>query len=339
MPKHVLGRTGLTVSFLGFGVTDGVNPAVYRRAVELGVSYFHLSVDSRARKNIPDKYNKVALGALRPFRKRLVISHMSLDCNNKKAALLADLDDFLHQSGFGHLDLWYICCPSPEYVDEFREAMAVARKGGKARWAALSTHRVTDDMSRLTASDPPVDAVMMSYNFLSPQEGREQVAKLHAAGLGIVPMKPLAGRFYKSTTDRPDALIRWLSADTRVHTIPVCMSSVEQVEQNVAALQRPFSEEDRRILNELTVWASPRFCRMCGVCDGRCRNGLAVSDLIRTAMYADGYGDLSLARTQLAAIPSEQRRASCDNCNDCSIHCPNGVAIRDRIRRAMKLLA
>jgi predicted aldo/keto reductase-like oxidoreductase len=180
---------------------------------------------------------------------------------------------------------------------------------------------------------------MMSYNFLSPPEDREWLGKLHGAGLGIVPMKPLAGRFYEKTTRKPDALIRWLAADARVHTIPVGMYTVEQVEQNVGALHKPLSDEDRKDLKGLMAYNSLRFCRMCGACDGRCPYGLAVSDLVRVAMYAEGYRNPGLARTHLAAIPPSQRRISCQDCEQCSILCPNGVAIRDRILRAQELLA
>jgi len=339
MPKRVLGRTRLSVSFLGFAVFHLRHPAIYRRAVDLGISYFHTVVDSNTRKLLaPDEYNLDAFAALRPFRDRIVVSHMTVD-RSSKPAMLKDLDGVLQQSGFGHLDIWYICCPSPEQLDDFSEAVAAARKAGKVRYAALSTHRLAQDVPQVTAPDSSIDVVMMSYNFLSPPEDREWLAKLHAAGLGIVPMKPLAGRFYEKTADRPDALIRWLAADLGVHTIPVGMSTVGQVEQNVAALQQPLSDEDRKVLKRLTAYTSPRFCRMCGACDGRCPQGLAISDLVRVAMYAEGYRDLDVARDHFEAIPAAQRRISCQDCQACSVHCPNGVAIRDRIRRVQELLA
>lgn len=339
MPKRVLGRTKLSVSFLGFAVFHIRDAALYQRAVELGITYFHTVVDASTRKLIaPDEHNVDALAALRPFRDRIVVSHMTVK-RFSKAVLLEDLDGFLKQSGFGHLDIWYVCCPSPEQLDDFSEAVAAARKAGKVRYAALSTHRLAQDVPRLIVPDSSIDVVMMTYNFLSPPADRGSLGKMHSAGLGIVPMKPLAGRFYEKTTQKPDALIRWLAADRRVHTIPVGMYTVEEMEQNVAALQKPLSDEDRKELKGLMAYSSPRFCRMCGSCDGRCQRGLAVSDLVRVAMYAEGYGNPGLARTHLAAIPPSQRRISCQDCQQCSVLCPNGVAIRDRIRRAQELLA
>ncbi|MCP4455039.1 MAG: hypothetical protein GY809_26560 [Planctomycetes bacterium] len=65
--------------------------------------------------------------------------------------------------------------------------------------------------------------------------------------------------------------------------------------------------------------------------------GLAIRDLVRSAMYAEGYGDLAMARSQFAAIPAEQRRIACHTCHQCTVHCPNGVAIRDRMQTASEL--
>ncbi|HYG34955.1 MAG TPA: hypothetical protein VEC99_09235, partial [Clostridia bacterium] len=82
-----------------------------------------------------------------------------------------------------------------------------------------------------------------------------------------------------------------------------------------------------------------RFCRMCGECRGTCPNGLAVSDLVRVAMYSEGYGNKELARHHFEAIPAAQRRSVCDLCSECSVHCRNGVAVRERILRAQQVVA
>jgi predicted aldo/keto reductase-like oxidoreductase len=339
MPKRVLGRTKLAVSLLGFGVGPVIDPAVYRRAVELGVTYFHLGFDKYSIKlEPPEKYNRQALAALKPLRKRITVSYMTT-VRSTKDELLADLDDFLAASGFGDIDVWFVCCPSPDLLEEFGEAMEVARTAGKARWAAMATHGLERDVPIMVAPDSAIDVVMMGYNFASSPKIKESLAKLHAAGLGITPMKPLAGRFYKDATDSPAPLLRWLAADDRVHTIPVGMTTIEHVEQNAVALQQPISDKDRKALEGLLAHTSPRLCRLCGNCDGRCPRGLAVSDLVRTAMYAEGYGNLRMAQSHFAAIPASRRRVACADCPTCLVQCPNGVAVRDRILRAQALLS
>ncbi|MBE0544260.1 MAG: aldo/keto reductase [Verrucomicrobia bacterium] len=336
--KRILGRSKLSVSLLGFGVLHVTDPVLYQRAVNRGVTYFHFVEDENTRNRLaPDIHNLGACAALRPFRRDLVVSYMTVQ-RSSKAVMLHDLDGFLHGSGFGHLDIWYVCCPTPGQWDDFCEAFTEARQAGKARYAAISTHRLAEDMERLTTADNPVDVVMLTYNYTCSADDQARLVKLHAAGLGVVPMKPLAGRFYDATTDRPDACLRWLAADPRVHSLPVAMQSAEQLDENIAALQQPLSEEDRRRLTASLSHVSPRFCRMCGACDAACPNGLAISDLVRVAMYLEGYRDPGLARLQLESIPTPRRRVSCHGCAQCSVVCPNGVAVRDRILKAQEIM-
>ena len=165
------------------------------------------------------------------------------------------------------------------------------QKTGKIRWAGITTHNLNQDVEHLTTPESIIDVVMMNYNYLSPPDQDEEIAKLHDANLGITPMKPLAGKFYEETTKRPDPILRWLAADIRIHTIPVIMKTIEQIEQNVSAIKTPFTEQDRKILQTLFAYNSSRFCRMCGVCVGKCPKGLFVSELVRTAMYIEGYSD------------------------------------------------
>ncbi len=216
--------------------------------------------------------------------------------------------------------------------------MAVARQAGKARWGALATHSLNDIMPQLTTPDSPIDVVMMAYNYTSSSDDAKNLAKLSSAGMGITPMKPLAGRFYKETSDDSGPLLRWLAADQRVHTIPVGMKTIAHVEQNAAALHTPLSNHDRDVLQSQLAFTSARFCRMCNHCDGRCPQGLAIRDLVRCAMYAEGYGDLAMARSHFAAIDARQRRITCQDCDKCTVQCPNGVAIRERVQRAKELL-
>ena len=117
------------------------------------------------------------------------------------------------------------------------------------------------------------------------------------------------------------------------------MNTIDQVEQNVAAVKQSLSEEDRGLLQTMVAYNSTRFCRMCGACEGKCPKGLAISDLIRTAMYIEGYRDINLARSNFQLIPANRRQISCNKCDHCSVLCPNGVDIRGRIGRIRDWLA
>ena len=176
---------------------------------------------------------------------------------------------------------------------------------------------------------------MMTYNFLSPPEDTQHIDRLRAAGVGIVPMKMMAGGFRLNSTGTPAAIARWIAADPRLHCAPVSVDSVAQLEQNVGALTRRFDDTDRDLLRAQKAVASTGFCRMCGACRGACPRGVPTSDLVRCAMYADGYGDVTRARTELAMLQDP----GCGDCAACVVQCPHGVAVPQRVSRARMLVA
>lgn len=323
IPRRILGRTKLSVSLLGFGCTQIKDKMVYQRAIDLGINYFHMG-------DRDPTYNLDACAALLPFRQNIHIAYMSHP-KDSKDILMEDLDNFLQQSRFGFLDVWFVITPSPEVLNAFCEAADIAKKSGKIRWTGITTHSLNRDVDKLTASDSIIDVVMMTYNYLSPAEHSEILEKFYAAGLGITPMKPLAGKFYEKTTSKPDALLRWLVEDNRIHSIPVIMTKPDQVDQNVAAVKQKLSKDDRNNLQSMYSYNSQRFCRMCGACDGKCPVGLSVSDLVRTAMYIESYRDINLAKSNLSLIHEKNRQIACNNCENCAVICPNGVAIKERI--------
>jgi predicted aldo/keto reductase-like oxidoreductase len=66
---------------------------------------------------------------------------------------------------------------------------------------------------------------------------------------------------------------------------------------------------------------------------------MPVQDQLRILAYADFYGDFPLAQRSFAALPKEVRDLRCADCAECSVRCPNGVRVPERLIRAQELLA
>jgi len=60
------------------------------------------------------------------IRKKINIAYMSHP-KTSRTILLEDLDNFLQQSGFGFLDLWFVITPKTEVLNEFVEAVDAAK--------------------------------------------------------------------------------------------------------------------------------------------------------------------------------------------------------------------
>jgi len=178
------------------------------------------------------------------------------------------------------------------------------------------------------------------------------------AGVGIVVMKALAGgvtrvgrgdRLYgadqRALADTlshpgvPVAAIRWVLKNESVDTAIVCMTDSDQLDDNVRAMAQPFSAADEKLLARQLAYIGPRYCRMCGSCGGVCDKGVPVSDVLRFLTYAEGYGQFPLARERFLELPEHVRAIRCEDCATCSVDCPNGVHVRERVSRAQEILA
>jgi hypothetical protein len=78
---------------------------------------------------------------------------------------------------------------------------------------------------------------------------------------------------------------------------------------------------------------------MCGKCDGTCREGLPVADIIRFATYADGYGQFALGRERFLELEEKHAQVRCASCPGCTVECPYGVRVAERVARAQDLFA
>jgi predicted aldo/keto reductase-like oxidoreductase len=76
---------------------------------------------------------------------------------------------------------------------------------------------------------------------------------------------------------------------------------------------------------------------MCRKCDGACQKGLPVSDMLRILTYADGYRQFALARERFQELDAKHITVRCGDCDQCTVQCPNGVRVSDRMARAQEL--
>jgi ferredoxin len=61
---------------------------------------------------------------------------------------------------------------------------------------------------------------------------------------------------------------------------------------------------DREILERYGAAIDPYYCRLCAQCESTCPRGVAISVINRSIMYAEGYGDIELAKKTYRGIPS-----------------------------------
>ena len=117
------------------------------------------------------------------------------------------------------------------------------------------------------------------------------------------------------------------------------MTDMDQLDDNIRAMTQRFSGEDQKILSAHLERIAPDYCRMCGECDGTCRKGLPVADVLRFVTYADGYGQFALGRERYMEMAPEHVSVRCGDCPGCTVQCPYGVKVAQQVIRAQDLFA
>ncbi len=345
---RTLGKTGLKVTSMGFGSMITSDGTVLERAADLGVNYF-----DTARGYQNGNCERMVGAALKSRRKQLYISTKTH--SRTQSAALADLDTSLKELQTDYVDVWYLHAvgnPS-ELTPELLEAQNIAKKAGKIRFAGLSTHSGHKDViAYAAANNKHFDVVLTTYNFAMEPFMDGLVRTASDAGLGVVAMKVMAGG-QRPTGNAPDgktkeilkregaslAALKWAIRNPGVHTTVPSITDMDQLDENLKAMAVPFSPDDAKVLQARLLQISPEYCRMCGECNGQCRQGLNVADLNRFLMYSENYGEFSLGREHFQTLPAAHREVRCSSCPECTVQCPYGVRVSQRLARAQECFA
>lgn len=359
---RTLGRTGLEVTTLSFGCMTTSDESVIRRAADLGIVHFDTA---RAYQN--GNNERMVGAALKERRKQVILSTKSAGKTAQEAR--EQLETSLRELGTDYVDIWYLHNKStPEEVtDDLLELQRKVRQEGKIRFAGVSTHFNMDRLLAHLVKRGQTDVVLTTYNFAmrsiaTPDQqarGADMTAAIEAArkaGMGIVAMKAMAGgvarvgrgdRLYGAdpaalrrvlgTEGGALAAIKWVLKNRAVDTAIVCMTDNDQLDENMRAMAEPYTERDENTLRALMAAIGPRYCRMCGACSGVCHRGVPVPDMLRFLSYAEGYGQFAMARERFLELPQQVRDLRCSDCASCSVACPNGVRVRERVMRAQDL--
>lgn len=342
---RTLGRTGLKVTTVAFGCMITSDGSVVERAADIGINYFDTARGYQGGNN-----ERMVGAALKAKRNSLYISSKSHAATKEQA--LEDLDTSLKQIGTDHLDIWYLHAKSKaeELTDGLLEAQQIARQQGKIRFAGVSTHSGQPEVIDAAVKSGKIDVVLVAYNFTMDADMEAAIDRAKKAKLGVVAMKVMAGGFRRAkqgeklydTLKREGAMLsalKWVLKNPKVDTTIPSMTDMDQLEENITAMKAKFTDADQKTLSAHLDRISPMYCRMCGKCEGTCAKGLPVADLLRFVTYADGYGQFTLGRERFQELPKSVTSVRCGDCVECSVDCPNGVRVAERVGRAQEMFA
>jgi uncharacterized protein len=338
---RTLGRTGLKVSGVGCGIGLIPDPAVLVRAVDLGVNYF-----DTARMYEQGKSEEIAGAALKGRRNKIVLASKTDALT--KADVFKDMDDSLKALQTDHVDIWHLHSrDTPDMItNEAVEACELLKKQGKTRFIGVSAHDINAVVDTIIKIGK-FDVVQTTYSYpIGSHLRNASIKKLHDAGIGVVAMKVIiavAGfippKELRLKNEGPLAAIKWALMNPMISTTVPFAKNTTELEMNFRAMTEPYTLQDEKMLYARNEEIRSLYCRMCYECKGKCPKGVPVTDELRYLAYHDFGGDMHQARENFAHLPEEVRKVQCGDCSSCSIQCPNGVEVRNRLIRAQDLLA
>jgi predicted aldo/keto reductase-like oxidoreductase len=354
MEYRTLGKTGLKVSAVSFGVMRLKEPAVLFKSLDLGINHFDTA------HNYQNGNNEIMLGkvAKEYGRKKLLITtkihpfHMQKTLSQEFGLLERKEMDEMMDKSLKRLQTDYVdvllmhnimdkSWPLNETVVAFAESL---KKSGKARFVGISIHdpRYYVDVADQVSKSPIYDVILAWFNFKSPPEHVEALKKAKEKNMGVIAMKSQAGGYQKGATaflNPQQAALKWVLDTGFVDCAIPGMVNNEQLLENVGAIRKKVGWSDRKVLHSYYNAIKQQYCIMCGKCFSTCGSNVDINTVNRALMYCEGYRDFEQGRRTYLALSSRENGFSCINCTSPTCQCANGIKIAERMRYAHSLFA
>ena len=322
------GKTGMTVSELGFGgipiIRLDVDTAVevLRRAFDRGITFYDTA---NAYRDSEDKIGR----AFDNMRKKVFIATKTLRRDAKSAA--KHIENSLRMLRTDYIDLYQLHQVAQEKdwnaitaPGGALEAVVRAREEGKVRWIGVTSHNLS--MALKLVRTGLFSSIQFPFNFIEDAGKDELLPAARGRGLGILAMKPFAGGMINNAI----VAFKFLRQYPEILPIPG-YDSVEAVEEVVSIYKKPnvVTAEDLRLMDQYRVELGKEFCRRCEYCQP-CPAGVMITPAMAYKIVASRMSPAVSVEFCKAAMESVKL---CDNCGVCLERCPYELPIQDMLKR------
>ena len=369
-----MGKTGLSVSDIGFGIAVTTDPRLLVDAYRRGVNYFDIS---------PAYSWSVTMLAeafqLDPGMRKEAIVASRIEClsltdhmrcfgqisegrNSNPEVCVGCIDEILKKLGRSHLDILQLHGVGQAGETDLEFLDPNTRKGsgllsffeslkrqGKVRFAGITTHgpHLLDAAFDRAVASGNFDMIMSALNFMqapSPDMHRSLLAAAER-GVGVTAMKVLANARARNVAlaGRPfsHAAIAWALSQPGVNNVVITIDNWARLDEYLGASGQGLSLLDRARLARHRSATSNHYCRVgCGRCLGSCPHGVDIPTMLRLDQYRSLYGFPAMAAAQYRAFAGRDLLRACLHCREprCEAACPYGLALRSRLQIAYRHL-
>ena len=327
MEYRELGKTGLTISRLGFGgipiqrIDAEGTKVLMHQLKDAGINF----IDTARGYTVSEEY----LGyALEGIREHFILATKSMA--RDKAGMAADIETSLKNLRTDYIDLYQIHNPSMDQLKQViapggaLEALLEAKAAGKIGHIGLTNHSL--EIFKMALDFDWMETFMFPYNIVETQ-GEKLIHEAAQRGIGFIDMKPLAGGAIEDAT----LALRYICANEDVSVVIPGMADAEEIRQNIAAVAdtAPLSGEEKAKILDLRNALGTQFCRRCNYCQP-CSAGINISACFLFEGYLNRYGLGDWAKARYASMGA--KASDCIGCGACEDRCPYHLPIRDMLK-------
>jgi predicted aldo/keto reductase-like oxidoreductase len=351
LPCRILGKTGLKIPLISMGTSGATNPGFVRSAYDAGIRLFFSAT------YYGEGNNEILVGnGLKGLSRNsfTIGTACGADGLDKKTgtftngfdtqAYIKKAEESLKRFGIDYIDfLLFPYAGKREMVlhEGVLKAMQQLKQQGKVRFVGIASHDNTEEALKAATDSGVYDIAMPAYNYKSAGSSTMDEALAYAAkaGIGIVAMKTTAGaaRSKSGPALNTNAALKWVLRNENVASIVSGMSSIEEMQKNLAMINNlKMTDQEMKDLNLTGKLSEPGlYCHQCKECLPQCPANLDIPTLMRGYMYAYGYRNLehayyTVADSGIAGNP-------CDLCDVCKVNCSAGFNVREKVRDIARL--
>lgn len=346
---RTLGKTGLKIPVISFGVMNSDNASLCKAAYDKGIRLFDTA------NGYQGGNNETMLGNLfQGYARDSFILATKVKPGTDREGKPTDqttpekfLEIFnvsLSRLKMDYVDILYVHdISNPELLDykPLINTIKKLKKDGKIKFMGFSTHRNEPMVINAAADTYNWDVILTKYNYRLAyvNELNSAIKKAAAAGIGIVAMKTIGGGFLDRERTKPmntTAALKWVLSNPDVTTTIPGMTSFDQLDLNSKILADiSLTEQEKSdLLADSSV--PGLFCSGCMKCIPSCPNNLPVPDLMRAYMYAYGYSMPSMAQSLLGELGISGN--PCNSCDSCSVKCSKNFRLKEKITDITRLV-
>lgn len=328
MEYRKLGKTGLTISRMGFGGipiqridAEGTRKLLHEMA-DKGINY----IDTARGYTVSEEY----LGyAMEGIRDKFVVATKSMA--RTKEAMAADIETSLRNLRTDHIELYQVHNPSMEQLDQVTgkdgalEALMEAREAGKIGHIGLTCHSV--QVFERALEREWVETIMFPYNIVENQ-GEDLIRKCTEKNVGFIAMKPLAG----GAIEDASLALRYICANKNVTVVIPGMAEAGELDENIQACEdeKSLTEEELKKIEDVKKQLGTDFCRRCNYC-APCTVGINIPSVFLFAGYLQRYNLADWAKDRYSTLAV--KASACVGCGECEKRCPYHLPIREKLKK------